>query len=471
MKEKMYNSRIFYPFSTEDGSYWVRITYEEGEKVLPLISEETEMNYKMIYRKCKHRMITKKELDEAFEEMKLDAYQNRLEYSLESRIFNDGESVYYNLDDGNGNVIAIENGEVEIAKLDSVIFKTDSTSKQQNTPTLDVDPFVLPDLVRKHFPLRSEKDVILLSLYLVSAFVGKEIAHPVLLLNGSPGSGKSWTAKILQEIIDPQKTELLSAPQNRDDMAIRMNASYLVVWDNMRRLKKDFSDLLAQGVSGGVYTKRQLYSNTDEVKIQLRNLIILTGVDVVATEPDALDRSLIINLSRMENDKIVPENILKKQFQKDKSKFLGACFQLLAIALNDKNKVSVPKTRLSESFILMIKIGRALGYEDEEVANIIWENRSRANQISLEDNEVAQCIILLMEEMDEYFDSVGNLLLDLQEIAEENAIYRASLPMQPNVLSRKINQVKMNLEEEYGIKYEIKNSGPNRKIRIWKEKQ
>lgn len=466
--KKSYDTQTFHPFSLKDGSYWVHITFNGEDKVLPLISEETEMIYKIIYRESRHKMITKKELDQTFEEMKLDAYQNRLEHELESRIFNDGKSVEYNINDGRGTVVIIENGEVELTKLERIVFKTDRASKKQDVPDLDVDPLVLLCLVRKYFPLNSEKDVVLLSIYMVSAFAGKAIAHPVLILNGSPGSGKSWTAKLLQEIIDPQKTELLSAPQKKDDMAIRMNASYLVVWDNMRRLKGEFSDLLAQAVTGGVYAKRQLYSDIEEVKIQLRNLIILTGVDVVATEPDVLDRSLIINLSRIQGDKIVPENILKKRFEKDKSKFLGACFQLLAVALNDKKKVSLPKTRLSENFILMIKIGRALGYEDEEVANIIWGNRSRANQISLEDNVAAQCLILLMEKVEEYYDSVGNLLLDLNEIAEENAIYSGNLPTYPNVLSRNLNKVRMNLEEEYGIIYEIKNSGPNRKIRIWK---
>ena len=48
-------------------------------------------------------------------------------------------------------------------------------------------------------------------------------------------------------------------------------------------------------------------------------------------------------------------------------------------------------------------------------------------------------------------------------------MYKVNLPTQPNVLSRKLNQARTNLEEEYGIKYEIKNSGPNRKITIWKE--
>lgn len=467
MRRNYFNS--FKPLSTPDGNLWVQVTNKGRTKVIPLMSEEAQMLYKLYYREKEHKMISKKELEDVFEEMQLDAFQNKIDHILESRIYTDDEGVYYNLNDGKGNVVAIEEGKVTIDKLEEVVFKTDKDAKEQELPDLDIDVMELPKLVKKHFPLKSERDVILLSLYLASAFVGKRIAHPVILLNGSPGSGKSWTARLLQEIIDPQNTNLHSVPQNRDDMAIRMNASYLVIWDNMRQLKKDFSDLLAQAVTGGVYTKRQLYSNTEEVKIQLRNLVILTGIDVVATENDVLDRSIIINLSRMESDKIIPENILKKQFEKDKSKFLGACFKLLGIALNDKKKVTIPKTRLSENFILMVKIGRALGYKDEETASIIWDNRSKANQISLEDNVVAQCVILLMGEVDSYCDSVGNLLLDLQEIAEQNPMYKVNLPTQPNVLSRKLNQARTNLEEEYGIKYEIKNSGPNRKITIWKE--
>ena len=127
MRRNYFNS--FKPLSTPDGNLWVQVTNKGRTKVIPLMSEEAQMLYKLYYREKEHKMISKKELEDVFEEMQLDAFQNKIDHILESRIYTDDEGVYYNLNDGKGNVVAIEEGKCTIDKLEECVVRTDKDAK------------------------------------------------------------------------------------------------------------------------------------------------------------------------------------------------------------------------------------------------------------------------------------------------------------------------------------------------------
>lgn len=74
-----------------------------------------------------------------------------------------------------------------------------------------------------------------------------------------------------------------------------------------------------------------------------------------------------------------------------------------------------------------------------------------------------------MEELEEYEDSVSNLFNDIIYVAKRNSIHMSLLPKAPNMLSKKLNEVRSNLAENYGLHYDIKNIGHYRQITIWRE--
>ena len=221
--------------------------------------------------------------------------------------------------------------------------------------------------------------------------------------------------------------------------------------DNLSTVKNDISDLLAVSITGGSYSKRTLYHNKQETILTLHNMIVVTGIDIATNAPDVLDRSLIFTLPRIEPDEVKTEAELMEEFQRDLPRILGGCLMLFAQADNDDREVEVPHTRMADCFELMVKAGRCLGLEDEQVSELIWKNQSKVNRVTVEDNTTAMCLVQLMEERDDYCGSVSNLLESLQQIAELNNIERQFLPSHPNVLSRQLNQVKSNLEQEYKV--------------------
>lgn len=465
--KKSYLSKLFHPFSTKDGLY-CRFNYEGQSYVLPLQDEKAAFYYKAIYRKIKGKMITRAEFELAMEELKLDAYLNKLDYSLEKVIFNDGPATYYNLNRKDGKVVCCENGRVEICEVEDTIFTTDDSMREQDMPNLKVKPGVLPKILKRHFKL-PQNELLLFALYLITAFAGRKISHHMLILNGSKGSGKSHMARLIQDIVAPQYYDLTTIGKSRDDVAIRLDSDYLVILDNLSTVKKDISDLLAVSVTGGTYAKRALYHNKKEIKLALHNMIVVTGIDIATNAPDVLDRSLIFTLSRLNPDEVKTEAELMEEFRKDLPKILGACLKIYAEADNDDRPVKVPQTRMADNFELMVKAGRCLGLDDEKVSKLIWENQSKVNRVTVEDNTAAMCLLQFMEDKEDYYGSVSDLLKELQQVAELNKSEKRFLPSQPNVLSRQLNLLKNNLEQEYGIFYEIKNDGSCRKITIQKK--
>jgi len=470
MGDIKYNKRIFRPFSTLDGCYFCAVSEGNKYKILSLDSQLFEMEYKTIHYKRKGEVLDNRHFDMILEKLKLDAYMNRLDYNLETRIFCGDGFVVYNLNMEESLSIWIEDGNVDIVETPEYVFKYDQTLKSNVTPNLKVKMTKLPRLLKKHFHLRSEEDILILTLYLVTAFAGNQISHFIIILMGSKGAGKSRCAKLISEIVNPQTVSSLGVvSKSRDDLAIRLSNSYLTILDNIVKLDKDFASILAISVSNGQYCKRALFRNTEEIKLNIRSLIILTGIDIASYgKSDLLDRSILLNLNRIAPDEVKTERELDMEFQKDLPEILGCCFKLLAKALADNKSVDVPKTRMADNFELMIKVGRALGFADEETAQILWSNQSEINHFTIADNMVATCVVALMEQRDEYIGAVTDLLRDLQDIAEEHLGDKSVLPKQPNVLSRRLNEIRSNLECEYGIRYNIHNTGNFREIHLYK---
>lgn len=466
--KKHYYSNIFFPFSDGKGERFCQIKYKGQEDVLPLQCEEFSFTYKSIYRELRGKMISKTEFDLAMEELQLDAYINRLDYSLESLIFNDDLATYYNLNREDGLVVCCENGKAELCTVKDMIFFADKSQKEQVIPNLNVKPAILPKLLKRHFNL-SEADIMQLALYLVSAFAGTKISHNLLILNGCKGSGKSQSARMIQDIVAPSHVGLTVIGKSQDDIAIRLNSSYMVVLDNLSSgaVKKDVSDLLAVGISGGTYVKRKLYHDTKEVIMPLHNMIVITSIEIATKAPDVLDRSLILTLPALKPAERKSEAELMGAFKRDLPKILGACLKIYAQAVNDDREVTIPSTRMVDSFKLMVKAGRCLNLTDEQVGELIWQNQSKVNQVTVEENSAAMCLVEFMEDKESFCDSVSNLLVCLKKVAKRRDVDKF-LISQPNALSRSLNQVKSNLEQEYGIFYEIRNIGPYREITIEK---
>lgn len=128
-----------------------------------------------------------------------------------------------------------------------------------------------------------------------------ETPYPVLELSGEQGSAKSSTQSAIKDLIDPNKSNLRTAPKNKDDIFISAKNGHLVSFENLSHLSADYQDALCVLATGGGYAGRTLYTNSDETVIDLKKPIVLNGIPAVITAQDLIDRSLHIDCPMLDN--------------------------------------------------------------------------------------------------------------------------------------------------------------------------
>lgn len=454
------------------GYYCIVGIQESNTAAYPLYDNDFKKILKKIYYTQFGEVLSVQDVQSAVEIIEIIGTDITEEVEVCKRIFNNGYQYAYELNREEGTAVWIEEGEASIEKTSGIIFRHAANYANQIEPNLKVHPVKLLDYMRKHFNLESDSEIKLLTLYLVTSLWGLNISHPMLVLTGEKGASKSTTLRKLERLIDPKSSDLGGGiPKGSDGLEVRLSNSYFVTLDNLSALSRRISDILAVAVTGGSVTKRALYKNTEEIVLDLKAVVAINGVSLVAKESDLLDRSLIITLKRIGPDKIVTEEELWDEFEKDRPKILGACFKVLAAALNDTEEVQIMnKIRMADFHVACIKVGRVLGISEEEVSDILWENQRNVNQCTLDEDVVALCVIELMQNRKEYVNSVSGLLIDLLEIADRNGMPSTVIPKTPNHLSTRLNKAKSNLKSVYGIDYHVKNIGTFKQITITKRK-
>ncbi len=458
----------------DKGGYYCIVEESGGNAAaFPLYENDFRKALKKIYYTRFGEVLSVQDVQSAVEIIEIIGTDTTEEVEVCKRVFNNGFQYAYELNREEGTAVWIEYGEVSVEKTSGIIFRHAANYANQIEPNLRVQPSKLLNYMRKHFNLSSDREVKLLTLYLVTSLWGLRINHPILVLTGEKGSSKSSSFKKLEELIDPKSSELGSGiPRGSDGLEVRLYNGYFVTFDNLSSLSRKISDILAVAVTGGSFSKRALYRNADEIVLDLKAVVAVNGVSLVAKESDLLDRSVILTLRRITPDKVLTEEELWAEFEKDRPKMLGACFNVLAAALNDTEEVRIRnKIRMADFHVACVKVGRVLGIPEEEVSDILWENQKNINQRTLDEDVVALCVIELMQGRKEYVNSMSGLLIDLLDVADSNGMPPTVIPKTANHLRSRLDKTKSNLQSEYGITYHVKNIGTFKEITIKKSKK
>ena len=179
----------------------------------------------------------------------------------------------------------------------------------------------------KYCRIPSDKRTIFLA-FLVSCFI--DIIHPCLVLQGEAGSSKTTISKIIKMLIDPSRN---NAPCIFPDNPMKLKDiyahSYVIAYDNLARLSKEQSNVLCSIVTGSQMILRILFTDSDVKTYELKQPIILNGIQCIVNEKDMRDRSIIIELPSITSSERKSERSLMMQYQKDLPYIWGSILQIL----------------------------------------------------------------------------------------------------------------------------------------------
>lgn len=156
----------------EDGTFLCSIPHNGNKEILDIHSSNFRIAFKSFWKKEYGELLNDKEVQEIISIIEVECYESKNKIQRNHRIYTKGRMLIYQLNTDNNTSVRIEDGECEIEETPDFMFYTDRNFKNQVEPDLNVMPEELLPYIRKHFNVKDEDDVILISILIVSSMLG-----------------------------------------------------------------------------------------------------------------------------------------------------------------------------------------------------------------------------------------------------------------------------------------------------------
>ena len=264
--------------------------------------------------------------------------------------------------------------------------------------------------------------------------------YPVLILQGEQGSAKSTTARVIRRLVDPSTATLRAAPREERDLIVAALNSRVLAFDNLSKVSSWLSDALCRLATGGGFSTRQLYTDTDEVLFQGQRPVILNGIEELAEREDLRDRAVIIHLPEITEDARRPEKEFWDEFEEGRPAMLGLLLDALSAALNRYEEVSLSRLPRMADFTRMATAAEVrLGYDHGAFESAYARNRQQALQQSAEFNPIVQAVLALVGG-DTWSGTATQLLDDLNDRVGEEQRRRKDWPRSARGMSNALDR-------------------------------
>ncbi|OGM30870.1 hypothetical protein A2630_02635 [Candidatus Woesebacteria bacterium RIFCSPHIGHO2_01_FULL_44_10] len=327
--------------------------------------------------------------------------------------------------------------------------------------------------ILKYVNLRDSQSQLLFLTYIPAALI-PDIPRVILVCAGLQGSAKSTAMRVARSLIDPSSAELASPARDLIELGQTANHNFCLYLDNMSPLNDELSDALCRLVTGIGFAKRKLYTDDEDILFNQKVAIGLTGINVVAQKPDVLDRCLILNFERINDDERLEEEQFWKQFNEEKPLLLGALFDVLSGVLKHASEIALTrKPRMADYARYAAAAAIVLGETTESFLAAFGENTKRQNSASIESSSTAQVVLEFMSDRDEWEGASSELYGILKQVAEKGNLQiggAGGFPKAANWLWRKIKEVKPNLQS-LGVEVVCEEISANSVIRLWRSSQ
>ncbi|MGA7900646.1 MAG: hypothetical protein WCA39_17500, partial [Nitrososphaeraceae archaeon] len=387
--------------------------------------------------------------------------------------FDNGTSILYDLTNPEWQVIrvAVTGWDIEYAP---VVFTRYSNQIPQVYPSKEYPPDIFDRFIDLLNINDNEDNKLLFKVYVIMLFY-PEIQHPALMLYGEKGTAKSTLQELVKMLVDPSVIQTLAFSRNIESMIQKLAHNYICYFDNVSKISEYVSDILCRAVTGSGFSKRELFSNDDDVIYNFKRCIGINGINLGATKSDLIDRGLIIEHTPIPKHR---KRLLKKIWQKFyeiRPQLLGYIFDILVKVLNfqsqnpDGLKLG-EYPRLADFAEIGEIVSRCIGNEPGKFIEAYFRNIDLQTRDIIENDVVGKAIEIFIDskEPPEWNGTITELLDLLTKIAQDNLKIKTSngklWPQAPNSLSRRINLIKADLRS---IGIIIEKDSLNKSDRQW----
>jgi hypothetical protein len=127
--------------------------------------------------------------------------------------------------------------------------------------------------LRKFLNLKHEQDWLLIIGWLVAAFI-ENVPRPALMIRGAQGAAKSTACQLLASLLDPSCVANLELGRDPAALAQTLDHHAVPIFGNVRSLTGWQSDMLCKAVTGGGFTRRELFTDAEDVLMTFKRAVI-----------------------------------------------------------------------------------------------------------------------------------------------------------------------------------------------------
>jgi putative DNA primase/helicase len=254
---------------------------------------------------------------------------------------------------------------------------------------------------------------------------------------------------VTQLLLDPHTVHAQGRFKNEQDLAISAHNSYLLVYDNLSNITAAESDALCRMATGSGFRTRKLYTDTDEILIQVARPILLNGIVNLVERSDLADRTLQISLSKLELRE--DERNFWAEFEQVRPVILGALYSAVSAALRRRESVEInTDVRMLDAFKFAVAAEPELDCPVGAVSSAILTNRKNQNRDLINGDPLTDAIrqaVITKAKSDSWLVSAKQLRSFLQ-----NRFVDLKVPT-PAELGKHLQRVQALLQSE-GIQFD-----------------
>jgi hypothetical protein len=318
--------------------------------------------------------------------------------------------------------------------------------------------------LRPFLNVRDEADFVLAVSWLLGALRNRG-PYPVLVLAGEQGSAKSTLSTILRALIDPNAAPLRTLPREERDFFVSANNSHVMAFDNVSGLPGWISDTLCRLSTGGGFSTRQLYTDSDEVLFNAMRPQILNGIEDVVNRPDLGDRSLFLTLEPISEELRRPEAELWADFEARRPRILGALLDAVSHGLRQLPMTQLATHPRMADFAIWANACETALWRRGTFEAAYNSNREGAIAAAIENDPVASAVRSFMETRTQWEGTPTQLFAELEAVAGERTFRGKTWPKAPNVVSNRLRRMATFLRK-VGIDVLKMRDNENRTIRL-----
>lgn len=271
--------------------------------------------------------------------------------------------------------------------------------------------------------------------------------YPILFLSGEQGTGKSTFSRLLRKLTDPSACSLRAAPKHVRDLLVGALNGWVLALDNLSYLDPQLSDALCRLATGGAISERSLYTNTEEVLIDVQRPVIVNGIEDLAVRPDLAERGLHIELEVISNR--MSEKQLWKEFDTDAPHIFGALLDGLSASIRGHEGMHIEPLPRMADFALWAAAGMApLGFTSAQFIDAYRASTDSGLSVALDSSVVGRTLLAFMRTRNDWQGSAYDLLKVLHSFTDEATIRSPSWPKSERPLSAAIRRLAPALRQQ-----------------------